>query len=366
MKWLLLIILIPYICLLLRIYISLKKIKPHPSVKSPDIFVSVIVACRNEERDLPELLNHISNQDYDPDLFELIITDDNSNDQTFTVASAFRKIRNLRVIRNEGTGKKEAIRSGVKASKGNLLITTDADCQMGSGWIRTISSFYSKNRPDLIICPVSLESKRGFFNRFQEIEFFSLQGITAGTAAGGSPVMCNGANLAFTKESYIRHSDDLHDEMVSGDDVFLLHALKKEPENKIAWLESKDSVVTTKTSESLGSFLLQRARWISKSGAYRDSYTKVLALVTLITISLQWLLLIAGIFNPVFLPVFLASFTMKSVPDFLIVQNMVSRYGRKKLLGTFILAQLFYPLYVITVLFYYLISRKEYYSAHQE
>ena len=366
MKWFLLLILIPYIYLLLRIYLNLKRIKPYTSVKSPDIFVSVIVACRNEEKDLPVLLNHLSNQDYDPDLFELIITDDNSTDQTFKIASEFRKIRNIKVLKNDGSGKKQAIRRGIQVSSGSLIITTDADCRMGPGWIRNISSFYSESKSDMVICPVRLESHNGFFSRFQEIEFLSLQGVTAGTAAWGSPVMCNGANLAFTRESYFRHSGDLHFEMVSGDDVFLLHALKKEPENKIAWLESEDSVVTTKTSETIGSYLMQRARWISKAGMYMDHFTNVLAIVTFAAISLQWFLFIAGIFNTSFLPVLLASFLVKSIPDFLIVQNMVSRYGKDMLMRIFIPAQLIYPLYVIAVLFYYLISSKEYHSSHQK
>ncbi|MDQ1332446.1 MAG: hypothetical protein QG576_480 [Bacteroidota bacterium] len=363
MKWFLLLILIPYLYLLLKIYLNLKRIKPYTSVKSPDVFVSVIVACRNEESDLPVLLDHLSNQDYNPDLFELIITDDNSTDQTFKIVSEFRKIRNLKVLKNDGSGKKKALRTGVLASSGNLILTTDADCRMGPGWIRKISSFYSENKPDMIICPVRLESHHGYFNRFQEIEFLSLQGITAGTAAGGSPVMCNGANLAFTRESYLRHSGDLHDEMVSGDDVFLLHALKKEPENKIAWLESEDSVVTTKTSETVGSFLLQRARWISKAGEYRDHYTKILAIVTFVAIALQWFLLITGIYNSSLLQVLLASVLVKSVPDFLIVENMASRYGREKLPGIFIPAQLIYPLYVIAVIICYLIRRNNYHTS---
>lgn len=366
MQWLLLIILIPYIYLLLKIYISLKTIKTFSPSGSHDIFVTVIVACRNEEKDLPALLKDISEQDYNPDLFELVITDDNSTDMTFTVASSFRNIRNLRVLRNEGNCKKQAIRTGVNASKGNLLITTDADCRMGPGWIRSISSFYSENKPDMVICPVMLENKPGFFSRFQEIEFLSLQGITAGTAAGGSPVMCNGANLAFTKESYNRHSADLHDNMVSGDDVFLLHALKEEKENKILWIESQASVVTSKISETPGSFLRQRARWISKAGAYKDNYTKILAIVTFVTISFQWFLLIAGIFNQVFLMVLLVSFIIKSVPDFLILKNTVSRYGRENLLDVFIPSQLIYPVYVITVVLCYLFGANNYCYSSEE
>ena len=155
---------------------------------------------------------------------------------------------------------------------------------------------------------------------------------------------------------------DLNDELLSGDDVFLLHSLKKERETKILWLESEDSVVTTKRSETVGSFLKQRARWISKAGSYSDHETKVLAIVTFVAVFLQLFLLIASIFNGAFIPVFLVCFLVKSVPDFLIVQNIASGYGREKLLGFFIPAQLIYPFYVFSVLFYYLISNKKYYS----
>ena len=56
---------------------------------------------------------------------------------------------------------------------------------MGEKWIRTIASFYEHNKPDMIICPVQLEKRNGFFRRFQELEFLSLQGITAGSAILG-------------------------------------------------------------------------------------------------------------------------------------------------------------------------------------
>jgi glycosyltransferase involved in cell wall biosynthesis len=351
MPWLLLIILIPYLYHLLKIYLSLNQIKPYLPVKYPDVFVSVIVACRNEEGDLLVLLNNISDQDYNPDLFELVITDDNSTDRTFAVASEFRKIRNIKVIRNNGTGKKQAIRTGVQASSGNLIITTDADCRMEQTWIRTIASCYSDNKPEMIIGPVRLESKPGFFSRFQELEFLSLQGVTAGTAARGNPVMCNGANLVFSKESYNRHSADLHYDLISGDDVFLLHALKKEYENKILWLESESSVVTTKTSETIGSFLRQRSRWISKAGAYKDVYTIVISIVTFVTVLLQIITLVAGFFKPVFLLVFAGSFLLKSIPDFLILQNTTLRYNRQNLMKWFIPAQFIYPFYVLAVIF---------------
>jgi cellulose synthase/poly-beta-1,6-N-acetylglucosamine synthase-like glycosyltransferase len=353
MYWFLLIFIIPYLFLLLGIYKNLVKIKTFVPGVVPKIFISVVVSCRNEEKNLPPLLNDISEQDYPGDQFEIIIIDDNSSDRTFTIASEYRGIQNLRVLKNNGKGKKQAIRTGVAASSGELIITTDTDCRMGKRWISAITSFYDTEKPEIIICPVKLEGKQGIFQRFQELEFLSLQGVTAGTAVAGNPVMCNGANMAFTKEAYKRNSDNLHDEIPSGDDIFLLHSVKREPVNKIMWLESPEAVVTTGSQGTIGSFIKQRTRWISKAGAYKDLFTRALAIVTFVTILLQWFLLIAGIFNPVLLLVLLAALLLKSVPDFLILRSTTQRYGRKSLMWLFLPSQIIYPVYVISVFLYY-------------
>ena len=356
MHWLILILIFPYFFLLLGIYRNLLKIKQFKSGTDPKIFVSVVVACRNEEKHLPSLLNDISVQDYHTDLFELIIIDDNSSDGTFSLASEFKGIKNIKVIKNEGKGKKHAVRSGVNASAGDFIIVTDADCHMGKEWIRTIASFFEVKRPELIIGQVVLISKTGFLNRFQDIEFLSLQGVTAGTAIAGNPVMCNGSNLAFTKETFYKHSGNLHHELVSGDDVFLLHSIKRDQGNKIIWLESQMAIVSSMASENLYSFLRQRARWISKAGAYNDRYTQILAIVTFVTILFQIILLIAGLFNPVYLLILLSFFLLKSIPDFLILQNSTSRYGKRNLMKWFLPSQLIYPFYVISVALWSVLS----------
>ncbi len=350
MHWLLLILIIPYLYILFRIYIKLKKIKPFTPSVAPDIFVSIIVACHNEEKNLPVLLKRISAQDYSKDLFELLIVDDNSSDRTFSVASDFKGIRNLQILKNCGKGKKEAIRTGVVASSGNLIITTDADCTPGERWIMSIASYYIENKNEIIICPVRLESKSGFFNIFQQLEFLSLQGITAGTAASGNPVMCNGANLAFEKDVYLRHYNNQHPELVSGDDIFLLHSVKKESRGNNSWLESADAIVTTRSVESMKIFFTQRARWISKATAYDDRFTQLIAIVTFVTILLEMFLLIASVFNLKFLFLFLVLFIIKSVPDYLILRNTTARYRESNLMRWFFLSEVVYPIYVTGVI----------------
>jgi cellulose synthase/poly-beta-1,6-N-acetylglucosamine synthase-like glycosyltransferase len=349
MHWLPAILILPYLILLAGIYRGLRKIKQFKITSEPNEFVSVVVACRNEQKHLPKLLACLSKQDYPAHLYEVIVVNDNSTDTTFETASSFIGNLSISTINNKGTGKKKALETGINIASAKLIITTDADCTPGKNWIRTISAFYECNKPDLIICPVQLSPLTGFFGKFQELEFLSLQGITAGTANNGNPILCNGANLAFTKDSYIKHSENLHHEIPSGDDVFLLHSNKKDPQSKILWLESTDAFITAASSPTIKSFIRQRKRWISKSGSIKDLYTIILGIVTFVTILLQPILLIAGIFDQDFIMVFVAVFVLKSIPDFLILHNSTSRYGKGSLLKYFFPAQIIYPYYVLIV-----------------
>jgi cellulose synthase/poly-beta-1,6-N-acetylglucosamine synthase-like glycosyltransferase len=350
MEWLLLIFVMPYVYFLLKIFLQLKKILPYSAFAKSPGYISVIIPCHNEEEYLPRLLKLIEDQDYDYDLFEVIVVDDNSCDSTPALAAGFTGIKNFRVLNNTGRGKKQAIMTGVSASQGNYIITTDADCMPGRKWISTIAAFLQDKMPDIVICPVMMESKTGFFNRFQELEFISLQGITAGTAVSGKPVMCNGANLVFRKETYLMNAKSLHNEIPSGDDVFLLHALKKNTGAKISWLESADAITETSLSGTLREYINQRNRWISKFRAYRDRDTIVLGLVIFTLILVQFVALITGIFNKEFLAVFGVIFLLKSIPDFLILRNTTIRYGKSYLMKWFFPCELIYPFYVASVL----------------
>jgi len=343
------ILILPYFFLFLRIYMNLLKIKPFNVLTSPSTNVSVIIACRNEQEKLLIVLDSISGQDYPQEYFEIIIVDDNSTDGTFKTASEYSGLARLLVLKNKGKGKKEAIRTGINASKGGLIITTDADCSMGKSWIKTIAAFYENQRPDMIICPVQIDGKRGFFGRFQELEFLSLQGVTAGTAMAGKGIMCNGANLSFTRETYLNHLDNLHFELASGDDVFMLHSLKREINSKILWLESTDAVVATSSSPTIWSLLRQRKRWISKWKAYDDGFIILTGIVTFVATVLQLSVFVSVFINISFIWLFLTILILKSVPDFLILLNTTGRYRKKFLMRWFLPAQLIYPLYVLAV-----------------
>ena len=359
MQWLALILVLPYLWLLLGIYRGLKKINRFIPENHNNQFISVIIACRNEEKNLPRLLKDLSAQVYPSQSFEVIIVDDNSTDASYQLASSFKGITNLNVIRNNGSGKKTAILTGAGAAKGSLIVTTDADCMTGTKWLQTISSFCSLTSADLIISPVILENGSGFTGKFAELEFLSLQGVTAGTLMQGSGIMCNGANLAFRREAYFANIQNLHFEIPSGDDVFLLHSMKKDNACKIVWLEAIEAAVRTESPLSSGKFFRQRGRWISKALSINDSYSIALGIVTFVTILVMIASLAAALFDYRYLYIYLAVTLLKSIPDYLIISNTAGRYNKKELMSWFLPSQLFYPFYVLVSVIYGILSRQK-------
>ena len=351
MLWLLIIPFVTYSAIILRIAFYLKEVKPfQEKVNNAKIKVSVIVACHNEENNLPGLLSCLAKQDYPQDFFEVIIVDDNSTDSTFELACKFDGIKNLKVIRNHGTGKKIAIKQGVGESSAELILTTDADCRMAKEWVSSIASFYDIEKPEMIIAPVNLSKQNdGFLNSSQIIEWQALQGITAGTAAKGNPVMCNGANLGFKRDTFLSHSYGLKYNLASGDDIFLLQTIKEERKSNIRWLESSEATVITSPALTFNELLKQRARWTSKAGAYTDPCTIFIALVTFcINIELLGLYL-ACILNQALVFILIACFITKSASDFALLKETNRKSGKPAKLRYFLVSEILYPVYVLIV-----------------
>ena len=233
-----------------------------------DFPVSVIVPCKNEQENIVKLIGCLAQQSYQN--FELIIVNDHSTDATRNyIKTAFKTFKNIQLIDATGYGKKNALKEGIQQANSNLIVTIDADCLPSYHWVEAIASFYKRFPSDLIICPVGLSDKDDLFSRVQALEFSSLVGAAAGSTGAGMPILCNGANLAFTKKIWLRSQDSLHDEEQSGDDIFLLECVKRFG-GKIRFLKSEAAFVKTKPPRSLREFVNQRRRWAGKSRLYTD------------------------------------------------------------------------------------------------
>lgn len=334
------------------IYIFIKgwNITPYFEIKSttgkPEK-ISVVICCRNESRHLPALIEALKAQRCKQ--FELVWVNDHSTDETLQIMEASVPFfEQVQIINAKAKGKKLALKEGILASSCDLIVTTDADCIPGEFWLESISNFHLQTNADFLICPVKMTSGDSFFTRLQQLEFATLVGTGMGAAGAGMPILCNAANMAFTKQAWLDSTADLHEEEISGDDVFLLLSIKKR-NGKIAVLKSREAMVVTGYKKSLKAFVNQRRRWASKSSKYTDWQILTTGAIVAGVNSLLFALFVLAFFLPQLWFVFLSVFVIKFVTDNFFLQSIQPVFLFKlKLLEAFALSMV-YPIYVTTV-----------------
>ncbi len=124
-----------------------------------NIKVSIIIPARNEESNLPNLLQDLKEQDYSG--FEIICVDDCSCDKTFEIASDFKaKVIKVEEKPEGWVGKSWACQLGANNSTGDVLVFMDADVRLSKRGIRKIISSYIKNGCTISVQPFHMMQKR--------------------------------------------------------------------------------------------------------------------------------------------------------------------------------------------------------------
>jgi len=324
--------------------------------KQPSTRVSVIVPARNESENIIKCLEGMSSQDYPAVLFEIIVADDSSTDNTVLLVNDFiqkHSLKNIRLIElsnSKISHKKQAITEAIRVSEGDLIVTTDADCIVSPRWVSTIVEYYETFEPVIMVGLVRFYDEKTIFQKLQSLEFLSLivSGITS--IKLGFPIICNGANLAYSKKAFDEVGGyESNQKYASGDDVFLLHKMKKKFPHRITFIKNYEALVKTKPQKSLLDFISQRRRWISKSSGYQDPGIIITALIIyLFNLSI----LVSGIlsiFNPVYFQMFLFALLTKLFIDFPLLAGISCFVKKKNLLLYYLPLQLVYILYVIII-----------------
>ncbi len=318
--------------------------------------VSVIIPARDEEENLPRLLEALQQQSYPANLFEVMVVDDFSEDGTADAVRYF-PAPNVRLIRMSdhlsqterlNSYKKKAIELAIKEAAGHLIVTTDADCEMGPKWLETIVKFYETYHPRFIAAPVAYHREDNFFKKLQSLDFMTMQGITGSVAYLQTGTMCNGANLAYEKSAFEEVGGFMGIDMIaSGDDMLLMYKIYHAYPDGVMYLKSRDAVVRTLPVADLPAFMNQRIRWSSKADKYEDKrITRVLALVYVWNVILL-LFGIITIFHPTLVSWLLGLLVYKIVIELFFLAPVAAFFHKISLLPWFIPGQPFHIVYIV-------------------
>ncbi|UEG50675.1 glycosyltransferase [Ferruginibacter lapsinanis] len=358
-------LLIGYAALIIYYRQSWLGIHEHRSLTSdiiPTTKITVIIPARNEEENINACLNSIAKQSYPKNLFDIIVVDDFSTDKTADIVRSFSDVRlislNNFVTEKINSYKKKAIEIAIQQSSGDLIVTTDADCIVPPNWLQTIAVFYEKEQAAFIAMPVLITSSNTFIEMFQSLDFMTLQGITGASVNKKFHSMCNGANLAYTRQAFGEVDGFKNiDTIASGDDMLLMHKIAERHPDKVKFLKSHDVIVQTKPVSSVKEFFNQRIRWASKADKYNDkSILPVLMLVYFLNVMLLILPVIA-LFNSSTLSiinyqlsiirVWLLLLALKTLVELFFLFPVATFFNRTNLLWWFPVAQPFHIVYTV-------------------
>lgn len=318
------------------------------------LFVSVIVPARNEADNIEACLHSILAQNYSQDKFELILVNDHSSDSTLEIAQEIAShSSNLRIINLADHyikgSKKAALKIGIEHSKGEIILQTDADCVAGPNWISAINRQFNKDT-GMVAGPVLLSHTKSLLSKFQTLEYIGLAGLTAGSIAANRPNMCNGANLAFRKEAFIKVKGyEGIDHIASGDDELLMQKISMHPQYKIAFAKCKDAIVETPALESWSELKAQRLRWVSKARYYINSRVNALQILFYLAFCTFPLLLFISFFDLRALIAFGGNFLIKLLADTSLLIKGIRFFDKKELIFKLPLLQPVYILYVLWI-----------------
>ena len=255
--------------------------------------VSVIICAKNEAENLKKNIPLILNQEYSN--FEIVLVNDSSFDDTLEIMKTFeaenKNIKLVDVKVNEAFwgNKKYALTLGIKVSKHNLLVFTDADCTPNSKkWLEQISSNFSNEKSIILGYGAYAKKKFSFLNKLIRFETAMTALQYFSYANMGLPYMGVGRNMAYRKDLFFNNRGfSNHMSIKSGDDDLFINEVADTSNTSLCF--TKESFTISEPKTTFKAWILQKRRHISTANFYKLKH-KVLLGLFYITQLLFWLL----------------------------------------------------------------------------
>jgi len=315
--------------------------------------VSIVIAARNEEKNIKQCLEKCIAQEYPLNKYEIIVINDRSEDKTKQIIKEFvKESNNVHLINIEelpaeysNSGKKHALKQGIEKAKGDIILLTDADCQPEPGWIKVIIKYFEKDVG--VVVGHSPIKEKGFINRLVQLDNLSIFAVGAGGIGGGYPILSAGRNFAYRRQVFyeIGGFEQIKD-FSSGDDDLILMLVRENTNWKISFASDPQSFVYTYPPNNLKTAIKQRMRWASKGMHYTVPMT--LSLVAVFFYNLFLFITIPLYFVNLFQsPVPIYSFIIKAIGDFIIIYHAAKLLNESHLIRYFPIAALLHIPYLL-------------------
>lgn len=230
--------------------------------------VSVLVAARNEVKDLPDLLRSFEQLDYPAGLVQFLFADDQSSDGTSAILEDWCNLSSNRTIITispsetalyNQNGKANALAILEERATGDFYFFTDADCEVNPNWIQEgIGCFGGKVG---IVLGMTQVKATKMLDKFQEIDWWLTLGFVKVATDLTIPTTGLGNNMVISKEAYRQSGGFKGLPFCLTEDLEISRAIQREG-FKIAHQVCPGMLAKTKPETSFVNLMQQRKRWM--------------------------------------------------------------------------------------------------------
>ncbi len=316
---------------------------------------SVIVAARNEERNILKCMESLNNLEYPEGKLQIIIVNDNSDDKTEEIIKEYIKEKprfvTLNTKRGIGNlkGKANAIANGMELATGEIILSTDADCTVSPKWAKTMASYYTDDVG--VVCGYTNQFEQRMFDAMQSIDFIYLLTVAGGAMNLGKPLSCIGNNMSYRKSVYREVGGYESLGFSVTEDFNLLKAIYKLKKYKIIYPCDEYALVTSETCHDIKTLYWQKKRWCVGGLASDLAGFSVAASAFLAHVGM---LLFPFFYSIPALVIFFG----KLFIDFFYLKNTYRKLALKLQVKHFLLFEIYFIIYVIALPSSLFFSRK--------
>jgi cellulose synthase/poly-beta-1,6-N-acetylglucosamine synthase-like glycosyltransferase len=337
-----------YFFLLIAVWIGLNRLKGK-ATEQTNYSISIIIAARNEEKRISPCLKSLESLDYPEDLYEVILVDDCSEDNTAELIDVYcQRHRNWKCIRLKEKsvrlkGKKNALRKGISEARNELIFTTDADCIVPSGWLKHMGSYFQDDVSMVVGYSPLLPKKKWYFVLLQFDNLFSAIAAAAPLMLG-YPFNSVGRNLAYRKSSYNELGGfQALKKYKSGDDIHLTNRFHQHDSRRIDYCADSATFVKTMIPSTDKDIFHQQIRKNSKTFQLSSA-----SITMMIFIFFYHVLLISLPFlSPIYLFSWFILVLVKFILEFIPLYKSTAIFKQPSVAPLIPLMQIIYPLYII-------------------
>ena len=284
--------------------------------------LSVLIPAHNEEKSIRDTIKIVLDINYPKNLFEVIVIDDGSTDNTLKIVKEFKGIR---ILSKENSGKADSLNKAIAIANNEIIVVVDADSYPDKdSFLKMVPYFFDKN-VGAVTSSIMVKNPKNLIEKLQSTEYIFIAFARKLLDAIGSVYVTPGPLSMYRKDALLKIGG--FDKKNLTEDIEIAWNLLKHNYDIRMCLSAK---VYTNCKNNLKTWWKQRVRWnvggLQTIAKYKGTFGKknfnMLGLFVTPFFIFSWVLSLLGLF-------IFGYFFLKKVAYYFLFTNSVYDSGAK-------------------------------------